>query len=364
LTIVELLNTLEVGGAERMVVNLALECQARGHRLHVVCLRSAGPLAQPLIEAGIPVTEINKGEGFSWAAVKQLAGILSREKADVVHTHNPLVHHYGVAAAKLAGTAVIVNTIHGIHNIQNIGPGELLYGASTALSAAVVTVCRAAEQFFSNVKVIQKSRIRMIYNGIPLDSFLALDPPRANSAGKIRFGAIGRLVDVKDHRTLLRAFALLAARHSNVELQILGGGPLEGELTALRDQLNLRGVAELRGESLDVAGFLRDTHVFVHSSLTEALPMTLLEAMAAARPVVVTAVGGLPEIVTASNCGWLCPPANAEALAQSMETALGERDRIAERGLRGRAFVHQHCSVEKMAQSYIELFTASRERRQ
>jgi glycosyltransferase involved in cell wall biosynthesis len=176
------------------------------------------------------------------------------------------------------------------------------------------------------------------------------------------FGAVGRLTEVKDHRTLLKAFALVVRERPELRLELLGDGPLRAELAALCHELRLTGSVRLPGETIDVTGFLARTDVFVHSSITEALPMTLLEAMASGLPVAATAVGGVPEIVEGAGCGWLCPPSQPGRLAEIMLRA-ADSDQGAEMAARGRAFVTDRCSVEKMTREYAGIYGEALEAR-
>jgi glycosyltransferase involved in cell wall biosynthesis len=351
--VAELVDSLTLGGAERMAVNLSLGLRARGNQVTVVCLRKGGPLEQPLAEAGIEVATLGKGEGFRLATARALARLLRERAIDVVHTHNPLVHHYGVLAARMAGVPAVVSTVHGLNNLEKRGKGELLYLLTSLATDRIVSVCRMAQDFFRATLPLPKEKMRVIYNGIPLERFLRL--PSRPAADDFVFGAVGRLVPIKDQRSLLLAFQQVAARYPRVRLEILGDGPMRAELEALRDELGLEGRARFCGASEDVTGFLAGLDVFVLSSRSEGLPMTLMEAMAAGVPVVATAVGGIPEFVEESGCGWLAPPANPEALARAMTAAIEAGD-LTERGARGRAFAAERCSLEKMAADYESLF--------
>jgi glycosyltransferase involved in cell wall biosynthesis len=351
--IAELVNSLTLGGAERMVTNLSLGLAARGHQVTVICLRGAGPLEEPLRAAGIEVMALGKGEGFSCATASRLARLLKERRIEVVHTHNPLVHHYGVLAGRLAGVHGVVSTVHGLNNLEKRGKGELLYLAMSLWTSRIVSVCRMAEEFFRRTLPLPKNRMSVIYNGIPLEPFLRVAPRPPD--GEFVFGAVGRLVPIKDHAGLLEAFREVAARHPRCRLEILGDGPLRRELEERRDRLGLAGRVEFRGASADAAAFLGRVDAFVLSSESEGLPMTLMEAMAAGLPTVATAVGGIPEFVEGARSGWLAPPRAPAALAAAMMAAVEADDR-AERGARGREFALARCSLETMAMEYERLF--------
>src|SRR3954453_8815269 len=121
--IVELINSLDIGGAERMVVDLSIGLHRQGHKVTVVCLRTPGLLKAPLDAAGVEVIALQKGSGVSIGTLRALTRVVSKVNADVVHTHNPIVHHYGTAAARATRTPVVVGTLHGPGNL-NQPPGK------------------------------------------------------------------------------------------------------------------------------------------------------------------------------------------------------------------------------------------------
>ena len=112
--IVQVVENLEIGGLERLAVDLARKQKLDGHAPSIYCVFHPGAFAEEVEAAGIPVVAFRKKLGFSLEAVWKMAWRLRQDQADVVHTHNAVVHHYGVAAARLAGVPVVVNTLHGI----------------------------------------------------------------------------------------------------------------------------------------------------------------------------------------------------------------------------------------------------------
>jgi glycosyltransferase involved in cell wall biosynthesis len=349
--IAQLLNSLDIGGAERMVVDLARSLQQRGHSLQIVCLRNSGELSRPLAEAGIEVVALNKNDGFSPSALLRLAQLLKQTRTDVVHTHNPLVHHYGAVAGRMAGVPVIVNTLHGISNFNGSSRTSSIYKLVSPLTDAVVSVCQTAHEFFERRTGIPARKLAIIYNGIPVERFLTAEPRRRRE--EFVFGTVGRLVPVKDQATLLRAFQKI--HHHGCSLDILGDGPLQADLRRLASDLGIADSVRFCGSSLDTPSFMKRIDTFVLSSVSEGLPLTILEALASGLPVVATSVGGIPEIINAAECGWLCPPSQPDMLSQSLLAALQSNDRT-EMGLRGQSYVTETYSLTTMAREYECLF--------
>jgi glycosyltransferase involved in cell wall biosynthesis len=351
--IAEIINTLEIGGLERLVVDLALNLHTRGHEPVVICLRGAGPLAEPLEAAGVRVIALGKSEGFSLRTVSKLAGHLREERIDVVHTHNPLVHHYGVLGARLAGVSAVVNTRHGLGNFPRSAKTEWIFGLACWQTDRVVAVCQAAREYFRNSTAIPARKLACIPNGIPAEKYLAIRPKTPDST--FVFGSVGRLVAVKNHRCLLTAFSLLLRRKPNCRLELLGDGPMRLELEELSRSLGIQHAVDFRGSDLDVPSFLSRLDAFVLCSESEGLPLTVLEAMAAGLAVIGTAVGGIPELLADGPCGWLCPPSQPERLVEMMVNAAEAADRM-EIGARGRERVRDHYTLARMTEEYELLF--------
>jgi len=354
--IAQLVNTLEFGGTERLVCDLALGLKARGHELTVVCLRTTGPLAGGLEKAGIEVAALGKSEGPSFGTVRTFRRLLRARGVEVVHSHNPLVHHYAVAA-RSSVTRVIVNTIHGIDNLaRQPGAKERLYSLMCRFSERIVAVCPMAYRVFHDGGVIPKSRLMVINNGIPLAPYVRLAPRTAD--GEFRFGIVGRLVPVKDHASLITAFGKVAAQMPQARLEILGDGPLRAALEAQSTSLGLAARVRFHGFSDQVAEFFGSIDAAVLCSKSEGLPLSVLEAMASGLPIVGTSVGGIPDLVNEGRCGWLCAPTDPQSLANALlaaaQTTAPERVAMGERG---RAHAQSAYSDQQMVAGYEKLFS-------
>jgi len=357
LRIVQLVENLELGGLESMAVDLAIAQRRAGHEVAVYCLFQAGPLAERLAAAGIPVVAFNKAPGFSVRAVLAMARRLRADRPnrpDVVHGHNPGVHHYAALAAKLAGVPVCVSTRHSASDSQGRPYQERYFRWVQPLTAHVVFDCDFVQRGLQPKLGYPGAKCSVILNGIPLDGFLARPASPGNRLPRIRFGTIGRLVPAKAHSILIDAFARVCQSAPGAELSIYGYGSLDAELRARIARLGLEGTVRMEGRTADSPGALAGLDVFVMSSVNEGLPLVLLEAMAAGLPVVSTNVGGIPEIVPKES-GWLCPPGDAEALAAAMLRA-AECGDLRERGEFSRRLAAASYGIEHMAGRYEELY--------
>jgi glycosyltransferase involved in cell wall biosynthesis len=354
--IVQLVDSLDCGGAEQVAASLAVCQSRRGHSVRVVCLRDLGPMPvdiEALRNANVEIVTLNKPEGLHLGTLRRLAKYLKENRIDVLHTHNHLVHHYGAFAGRWAGTPAIVNTLHGTATLRMSRLAKALFWTSCLISHRVVSVSSQVHQAFRRAYLLPRAKFAVIDNGVDLSRFLSI--PRRPIGDTVTFGNVARLDPVKGHENLLRAFSILRKRNPRVRLRILGDGELRAELEQLADTLSIAHDVRFEGFSLDTPAFLSGIDIFIISSRNEGLPLTLLEAMAAAIPVVSTAVGAIPDVVGRARCGWLSGASGASDLAAAMERALAEPD-LAAIGARGRRAAAEHYSVERMAGDYERLY--------
>jgi glycosyltransferase involved in cell wall biosynthesis len=352
--IVQLVENLELGGLERLAADLALAQKQAGHQVLVYCLFHAGPLAASLESAGIPVAPFQKPPGFSMSAVLAMAKRLRADRAEVIHGHNPGVHHYAALAAQVAGVPVCLNTRHSVTTSKGLPYQERYFRWVKPLTSHVVFVCDFVRRGLELKLGYPHRKCSVILNGIPLAPFLARPASPGGRYPRIRFGTIGRLVPAKGHSILIDAFARVAQIAPGAELSIYGYGDLHDELSAQIARLGLADRVRLAGRTNDSPATLQELDVFVLSSVNEGLPLVILEAMAAGLPIVTTDVGGIAEVL-AKESAWLCPPGDAEVLARAMLHAADCTD-LRERGENARRLAASSYGIEHMAARYQELY--------
>jgi glycosyltransferase involved in cell wall biosynthesis len=362
LRLTHVVESLERGGLERMVVDLARHQAAEGHAVQVLCLFRLGLLAAELAGAGIPVTSLDKRDGLDLAAIRALRAQVMAHAAHVVHTHNPVAHYY--TAAALRGRVRMVNTRHGMGNRPFSVRREVIYRLSLRRTASVATVCESARRNFVRHRIIPARKAVVIPNGIRVDDF-APQAPAARAAALTRLGlpadglyvgTVGRLNPVKDHAMLLRAFARLRGDFAGARLVLVGDGVTRAALEGLARELGLGEAVRFCGDRGDVRDLLPGFDVFALSSLSEGYSIALLEASACALPIVATDVGGNREIVADGVTGIVVPAANPDTFAAALARLAADPALRRRMGDAARSWARDHGTVAAMARRYLALY--------
>jgi glycosyltransferase involved in cell wall biosynthesis len=364
MNIVHVVENLNRGGLERMVIDLVGMQQRQGHRCRVACLFEAGALAHELQAQGIPVLACGKRRGPDLRAVLRLRRALAAHGADVLHTHNAVAHYHAAWASTGLGIGRVVNTRHGMGANRGSRRREGLYRRALARTDAVALVCAAARDDAVRRGIVPAPKARVVPNGIRVEQFLPASPAhRARLREMLALppqarlvGSVGRLNWTKDQASLIRAFGLVRQRLPDAVLLLIGDGELRAELERCAAAEGLGADVRFLGDRGDVRELLPGLDLFALSSLSEGYSMALLEACASALPIIATAVGGNGEIVREGVNGKLVPPADPGALAAAM-IALLEAPAVAQAlGEQGRAWVEAEGSLARMAARYEALY--------
>jgi glycosyltransferase involved in cell wall biosynthesis len=366
--IVQFVNNLDMGGLEKLAIELAYQQKATGHEPIIYCLTHRGYFADEAEAAGIRIVAFKKPPGPSPTTFRKILATLKADAPDILHTHNHLVHHYGVAAGRLAGVPAIVNTRHDAGQ-QITGQGEkliltttspdkkadLIYRVTLPWTDAFVMISESTRQFFIRHRGLPANRTHVILNGAPLARFIGNPATPGAQRPKIRFGTASRMVAEKDHFTLVRAFAEVARVIPDAELHVAGDGPLDSRIRSLISTLDLNQRVILHGAVRDVPSYLRRLDIFVMASLSEGLPMIILEAMAAGLPIVSTRAGGIPEAAVDGLNAKFAEPGDAGGLAKQM-MAMAACQNLAEIGAHGRTVVTKRFQIDRTWLDYEKLF--------
>jgi sugar transferase (PEP-CTERM/EpsH1 system associated) len=355
MTVAHVVLGLQVGGLERVVVNLACKLKLAGFRTMVVCLEQGGPLANELQDAGIPVHVLAKHPGLDWAAVRRLAELLKENAVQVVHTHNPQPHLHCVLAAFRSRTPVCVHTKHG-RNYPHMQARVLLNRALSWRTDAIVPVSDNARDVALQCEKVNPHKLHRIWNGVDTDRYRPDVRGRGSEVRGTVIGTVARLSPEKDQKTMLAAFQLVHEQVPGARLVFAGDGPSMTELRRSAADMGIAGQVDFLGTRTDIPDVLLGFTLFTLSSITEGISMTILEAMACGLPVVATDVGGNREIVNPPECGLIVPARDPQALANAYLELLRDPNRRAEMGAAAQRRVEQHFSLDMMVKEYQELY--------
>jgi glycosyltransferase involved in cell wall biosynthesis len=348
----------EIGGAERMLVDLARRPGESGAGHAVAVLSPNADLVRFFREAGLRVHDrgpVRESAGaFLWRSlgpsdVAWIEGVLREEQARIAHLHTFASQVVGTRAALRAG-ARLVRTEHSTRAYVDPSCWPFSRWSLSRVDAAI-----AISQYVHDIAVGRapwaRDKLHVVPNGVDVDHFSPREGGHDARAG-FRFALVGRLEPRKGVDTALEALSLVPG----AVLDVVGDGEERSRLEAYADTLGLRARAIFHGRVADPRDVLAGAGAALSSSREEGLGIALLEAMAMARPIAGFAVGGVPEIVRDGVTGWLAKPGSAAALAAVMRTAMADRGRAASMGLAARAFVVERFSVGRMCSGYREVY--------
>lgn len=364
MTVVHVVENLNRGGLERVVIDLIRAQRAMGMRCRVICLFGQGPLAAELLADGVDVQACGKRRGVDLRALLRMRALLGQEPGAILHTHNAAAHYYAVLAAVGLPKRRVVNTCHSMMAGEAAGRRRWLYRHAMRLTDVCVAVCEAARLQLQVQGVRPRTRLVSIPNGIQLGRF---QPASAGSRrqlaevlglppGTALIGTVGRLNPVKDQASLIRAFRRVHDAMPATALLLIGDGSERAALAAVAHAEGVYGSVHFLGDRADVGVLLQGLDLFAMSSVSEGYSIALLEASAAGLPIVATDVGGNAEIVQNAVSGRLVPASDPAALAAAILAILGDRDLAASMGLAGRAWALEQGSFRNMAERYAGIY--------
>jgi glycosyltransferase involved in cell wall biosynthesis len=353
--------SLNPGGTERLVVELARRLQDRIPTM-VCCLDEAGSWAAELTGIGVEVHALDRAAGFRPGLGQSIAGLVRRHDATVIHAHHYSPFVYSCLARFWRPAAQIVFTEHG--RLSDAPPSARRRLANRLLARVPSRVFAVSEDLKQHLagEGFASDAIEVIYNGIDIgpvpDRTLREDVRRQLGVqdGTFVVGTIARLDPVKDLGTLLEAAASVGARRPTV-VAIAGDGPERGSLEARAKALGIHPQVRFLGYREDARRWLAGCDAYVNCSVSEGVSLTILEAMAAALPIVATRVGGTPEVVDASS-GRLVPSRDPAALASTLLELAGHPELREDLGRSARRRLEARFTVDRMVREYGEIYAS------
>jgi glycosyltransferase involved in cell wall biosynthesis len=341
-----------------MLASVATALQSAGNQ-NVVIVPAAGEgwLARELSGTGVRVETFRLDHSFSPAFAGWLEQTFRRHRVALAHSHEFTMAVYGAWAARRAGLPHLF-TMHGGRYYAERLRRRIALRIAAGWSRSVVAVSTGLARHLGRDLWLPPSRIITIPNGargsVTAQSSLR-DELRLAEGDQLAV-AVGNLYEVKGHRYLLEALAQLRTRLPRLHVAIAGRGHLEQELRSRAEMLGVRDRFHLLGLRGDIGNVLGGADVFVLSSLSEGVPLALLEAMLAARPIVATAVGEVPTVLDNGRAGVLVPPADATAMADALYTLLSDPAQSQRLSAAAATRAAAEYSLERMMDRYTTLY--------
>ena len=353
--------SLGMGGADRQILYLARALLAHGYQVRLVSMTPLEEMGRQALAQGLPVSSLDMKRGRAdWPAFQRLVDLLQEWQPHLLTSFMYHANLLGRLAGKWTGVPLIVTSIRSERNGN--ASRDWLMRLTNWMDHCCTTNSQEVANSLSKQGLLSSRKSRVIPNGVDVTALTASAGERVRVRRELDIGpadfvwlAVGRLLPQKDYATLLQAFQLLA--NASARLLIAGRGPLLEELQLQAQQLGIASQVTFLGVRQDIAGLLAAADGFVLSSAWEGMPNVVMEALAAARPVVATRVGGVSELVTSGTSGLLVPPVNPTALSEAMRELMTlSTEQREQMGLRGRDHVSAHYGLAAMADRWMDVY--------
>lgn len=352
--IVHVVYSMELGGAEMLVAQLGRMQRAAGHDVTVCAYSKLGPLGELLRDEGLHVHMM--GIAPVWKTMLRYRKLFREMRPDVVHCHNPAPTLQAAMGGWMAG-ARVVSTRHSLVSPPYDRNAEIKFSLIARLFVHhVAGICEITCRNLRGAPLASRRQIVRVYNGA---AALEEAPPAARDDGTFVLLFVGRVAEIKDLPTMLRAFALAVQRRPELRLWIVGDGPVRVALEELAVELGVSDRVHFYGQRLDTAALFRAADAFCMSSVSEGLPMSLLQAMSIGLPALVTDVGGMQEVLQLSGGGVRVPVGDSAAMADAMVRLAGDAALREQCGALAKKAYDEHFTLAQMHAAYLRLYAGT-----
>lgn len=366
LRVMHILHTLNTGGAE-VLVNQLIRARHQQHQFSVVALDNTGPLKKDLRQLHIPVHCCKRQPGLDFACAKRIARLAKRHNIDVIHAHQYTPFVYAAMARFFSSHKPrLIFTEHGRHypdqrKLKRVLANKLFFQRQASAFTAVGKFIKDA---LHNNEALNSESIRVIHNGINPEPFsLQNNTTREQLRKQLNITPeqtvlmlVGGFRSVKDHHTALKTLRQLKLMNQNVVLVCVGDGPTRQEIEAQAETLRLTPHLRFTGVRRDIPELLQAADIALCTSLSEGISISLLEAMAAGKPVVATNVGGNAEVVQHYQTGILAPRQDHLALGNAIIELINKPDLVEQFSQSARKRVWEQFHETRMHQQWIDLY--------
>lgn len=352
-----ILNTLDAGGAENIVLQLCRNLDKNKYQIAVATVMGGGALQKEFSELGAETFIFQKKGKFGLNVIKSLRALMRQYKPDIVHTHLWSGDTWGRIAALLENRFILVSTEHN----RNEDEGVLKKWVKHFLSyftTQLVASSVAIKDYQVRKELIDAKRIVVIYYGIELDRFPFRGVRTARYGdGPLKLLTIGRLTQQKGQWILLEAMTKFDDIYPDAELTILGEGEMREELERVAKRLRIDGRVKFAGKVSNPQEYLKDADLFILPSIYEGLGVVLLEAMSVGVPVIASDIPAVDEVIENENNGLLFPAENSAELVDDILRIIKNVDLQTQLVENARKTVEEKFTVQRMAHEYDALYS-------
>jgi sugar transferase (PEP-CTERM/EpsH1 system associated) len=360
INVLHLIQGLEFGGLEKVTLSLIDGLDKNRYSGSICCFDSLGNLVNR-VNGNTKVHFLGRKQGIDYLYPFKLARLLKEHQIQVLHLHNSTAFFYGVIAGKIARVPVIVYTEHA----RDVFPNLKVRIADKLLSFftnRIVVVAGYLKNNLIKYEKFKEKKISVIHNGIDADCYnVKTDCREIRTKLGIDettnvVGIVARLDPIKNHKCLIKAMKQVISEKPKTVLLIIGDGPIRSGLEMLVSDLMLGRNIKFLGMRADIPELMAAMDVFVLCSRSEGLSITLLEAMAAGKPVVATNVGGNPELIEHGVNGLLVQPDDRDGLSKAIIACLNDKSKAETMGRAAQKKVSERFTADNMIKKYEEIY--------
>lgn len=359
--VLHVVQSMETGGLENGIVNLVNHSNSDDFIVDILCLRAKGELAERIHNPNSQLFFDGNPHHGKLTAIKKVYQHCKSHNYDIIHSHGYATMLAAYIGGSLARCPAIINGEHGTlyyaSRKERLVQRFLFNRMRLNLSVSSVLKNKICDLF-----AVSKEKFTTIINGVDTDKFQPSNSVDTSinilaneldlNSEHIVIGSVGRLVEVKNYPSLIKAMAIVRDRYPNTKLFLAGEGPERNKLEPLISELALEQNVTLLGRRDDVPALMKLYDIFVLPSFSEGLSNTLLEAMASGTPVVASRVGGNGEIVAEGISGYLYPSDDSQALSEVLVNLVADECKRTQMGRQARQHIEDNFSIASMVANY------------
>jgi len=356
-----IVNSLDAGGAQRTLIDLAKNLDRRKYKPHVLCLHKSG-LYMDQVAVNMEVSVLALPYRMRIREILEVGAMIRKYEPAIVHTFLTNANRWGTIAARISRVPIVVNSLQNCYYYETWSQ-KVVDRLAFSLASHAVSCSEAVRKFHVQYKRYPPRKISTIYNAVDTAKFRpAEDKSHLRTLLGIRsdamvIGITGGLIKQKGHEYLLEAAADLHGKNGNIEYVFVGDGPLRSDLEAKAASLGLKDHVFFLGVRRDVGALIQGFDIFTLPSLWEGFGIAIAEAMASGVPVVATSVDGIRELVDDGSTGILVPPGDPIALGIALSDLAGDPLQRKAMGAAGRTRIIEQFSLSAMVSAYEKLYS-------